>query len=82
MLRQVPMVRQVLPPSDISEFDKCIQLSAAIARGDQGAGRLASAVSPAISGRSHRSRANSGRHHTAPVRLKPRSQSRERRRTG
>ncbi|KAF6034196.1 DFNB31 [Bugula neritina] len=33
----VPMIRLVLPAADIPEFDKCVQLSAAVARGEQGA---------------------------------------------
>lgn len=67
------MIRLVLPAADIPEFDKCVQLSAAVARGEQGAGRLTGG-SPSTSSRAgHRPRANSThKYSTAPVRLKGR----------
>lgn len=60
------MIRMVLPSSEIPEFDKCIQLSAALARGEAGAERLTSAdrFASATSSPSVVSRSNH-RHHAA-----------------
>ncbi|XP_067940786.1 whirlin-like isoform X2 [Watersipora subatra] len=77
----VPMIRLVLPPSDIAEFDKCVQLSAAVARGDQAASRLAIGSSSPLTGYSPRSRATNSRRSNAPLGITHRSLSRGRQRS-
>lgn len=65
------MIRLVLPAVDITEFDRCVQLSAAIARGDTGAGRIANLSPPALSrdGRNSRSISRSRGYSAGAVRL-------------
>lgn len=76
---QVPMIRLVLSPTEVAEFDKSVQLSSAIARGDHAAGRLSSAASPAVSSRKgHRSRANSSRRNGEVERSRTRAHSSDR----
>ena len=76
------MIRLVLPQTEIPEFDKCVQLSAAVARGDQAAGRITSSSATSTVGRvasatrtTGGSSSNRNKYSTAPVRLRHASQS-------
>ena len=76
------MIRLVLPQTEIPEFDKCVQLSAAVARGDQAAGRITSSTAASTVGRAASatrttggSSSNRNKYSTAPVRLRHTSQS-------
>ena len=76
------MIRLVLPQTEIPEFDKCVQLSAAVARGDQAAGRITSSSAASTVGRAASatrttggSSSNRNKYSTAPVRLRQTSQS-------
>ena len=76
------MIRLVLPQTEIPEFDKCVQLSAAVARGDQAAGRITSSSAASTVGRAASatrttggSSSNRNKYSTAPVRLRHTSQS-------
>jgi len=57
------MVRLVLPTHEISEFDKCVQLSVSLARGHTAARHLASSAASVSSVK---------KFNTAPVRIKSR----------